>query len=73
VSTVRPHKATDMAAAKPVKWRLAPGYLAAGKVSLLVGDEGIGKSLWTIRAIEAITTGKPWGHSLSRAMRRTSP
>jgi hypothetical protein len=50
-----------MALAKPVTWRLAPGYLAAGKVSLLVGDEGIGKSLWTIRAIEAITTGEPWG------------
>jgi RecA-family ATPase len=40
---------------------LAPGYLAAGKVNLLVGDEGIGKSLWTIRAIASITTGKPWG------------
>jgi hypothetical protein len=61
VSTIRPYKATDMAAAKPLTWRLAPGYLAAGKVSLLVGDEGIGKSLWTIRAIEAVTTGEPWG------------
>jgi AAA domain-containing protein len=61
VSTIRPYKATEMAAAKPVTWRLAPGYLAAGKVGLLVGDEGIGKSLWTIRAIEAVTTGEPWG------------
>ena len=61
MTTVRPYKAIDMATAKPVTWLLAPGYLAAGKVSLLVGDEGIGKSLWTIRAIEAITTGEPWG------------
>jgi hypothetical protein len=27
----------------------------------LVGDEGIGKSLWTIRAMASVTTGKAWG------------
>ncbi|MCW2652871.1 MAG: hypothetical protein QOE41_2827 [Mycobacterium sp.] len=47
-----------MAESKPVAWRLARGYLAAGKVNLLVGAEGIGKSLWTIRAIASITTGE---------------
>jgi RecA-family ATPase len=55
------HRGTDMAESEPVTWRLAPGYLAAGKVNLLVGDEGIGKSLWTIRALASVTTGKPWG------------
>jgi hypothetical protein len=50
-----------MAESKPVAWMLAPGYLAAGKVNLLVGAEGIGKSLWTIRAIASITTGDSWG------------
>jgi AAA domain len=50
-----------MAESKPVAWRLAPGYLAAGKVNLLVGAEGIGKSLWTIRAIACIATGESWG------------
>src|SRR5271168_4975346 len=50
-----------MAESKPVAWRLAPGYLAAAKVNLLVGAEGIGKSLWTIRAIASITTGESWG------------
>jgi len=50
-----------MAESKPVAWRLATGYLAAGKVNLLVGAEGIGKSLWAIRAIASITTGEPWG------------
>jgi RecA-family ATPase len=61
VSTVRLHRASDMAESKPVVWRLAPGYLAAGKVNLLVGAEGIGKSLWSIRAVASITTGHPWG------------
>jgi hypothetical protein len=57
--SIRLYRGTDMAESEPVSWRLAPGYLAAGKVNLLVGDEGIGKSLWTIRAIASITTGKP--------------
>ncbi|MGO9152269.1 AAA family ATPase [Mycobacterium sp.] len=50
-----------MAESRPVAWRLAPGYLAAGKVNLLVGAEGIGKSLWAIRATTSVTTGKSWG------------
>jgi AAA domain len=50
-----------MVESEPVTWRLAPGYLAAGKTNLLVGDEGIGKSLWTIRAAAVITSGEPWG------------
>ena len=61
MSTVRLHKASDMAESRPVLWRLAPGYLAAGKVNLLVGAEGIGKSLWSIRATASVTTGTPWG------------
>jgi hypothetical protein len=61
VSTIRLRRASDMAESKPVAWRLAPGYLVAGKVNLLVGAEGIGKSLWAIRAIASITTGEPWG------------
>ncbi|MFL0276560.1 AAA family ATPase [Mycobacterium sp. SMC-19] len=55
------HRALDMAASQPVRWALSPGYLAKGKPNLLVGAEGIGKSLWTIRAMAAITTGQPWG------------
>jgi hypothetical protein len=50
-----------MAESKPVAWRLAPGYLASAKVNLLVGAEGIGKSLWAIRAIASITSGESWG------------
>jgi hypothetical protein len=55
------HKGSDMTESEPVTWLLAPGYLAAGKVNLLVGDEGIGKSLFAIRAMASISTGKPWG------------
>jgi nicotinamidase-related amidase len=61
VSELRLRKASDMAESKPVTWRLAPGYLAAGKVNLLVGSEGIGKSLWTVRAMATVTTGTRWG------------
>jgi AAA domain len=61
VNAVRLHRASDMAESKPVAWRLAPGYLAAAKVNLLVGAEGIGKSLWIVRAIASITTSEPWG------------
>ncbi|HUB55689.1 MAG TPA: AAA family ATPase [Mycobacterium sp.] len=61
MTKVQLHKASDMAESRPVLWRLAPGYLAAGKVNLLVGAEGIGKSLWSIRAIASVTTGIPWG------------
>jgi|HubBroStandDraft_3_1064219.scaffolds.fasta_scaffold65755_2 hypothetical protein len=61
MSTVQLHKASDMALSRPVLWRLAPGYLAAGKVNLLVGAEGIGKSLWAIQAVASTTSGTPWG------------
>jgi AAA domain len=61
MTAVQLHRASDMTESKPVLWRLAPGYLAAGKVNLLVGAEGIGKSLWAIRAIASVTTGTPWG------------
>jgi RecA-family ATPase len=68
MSTISLHKASDMPQAQPVTWRLAPGYLAAGKVNLLVGDEGIGKSLWAIRAMACVTSGKPWVHSPSQTI-----
>jgi hypothetical protein len=59
--SLRLRKGSEMARSEPISWLLAPGYLAAGKVSLLVGDEGIGKSLWAIRAMAAVTNGQPWG------------
>ncbi len=55
------YKISDTAPARTISWILAPGYLPAGKVSLLVGDEGIGKSLWAIRALASVSNGRPWG------------
>lgn len=48
----------DMAPPKPTKW-LAANRIPRGAVSLLVGDEGIGKSLFWVWIVAAITTGRP--------------
>jgi hypothetical protein len=50
-----------MKPSQAVSWLLAPNYLVAGRINLLVGEEGCGKSAWGIRAIASVTTGKPWG------------
>jgi RecA-family ATPase len=50
-----------MADPERVNWLLAPNYLVAGRANLLVGEEGIGKSMWTIQALAAVTTGRAWG------------
>jgi hypothetical protein len=54
-------RATDMKESRPVSWLLAPNYLVAGRINLLVGEEGCGKSAWGIRAIAAVTAGTSWG------------
>jgi hypothetical protein len=41
---------------RPLRW-LAPGWLASGAVAVLVGEEGIGKSLWWVRLVAHVTTG----------------
>lgn len=51
-------RATDLKAAAQPRW-LAKGRLPRGAISLLVGDEGIGKSLLWVWIVSAITTGKP--------------
>ncbi|MCA2263966.1 AAA family ATPase [Mycobacterium marseillense] len=61
MSEIKLHRASEMTASQPVRWLLSPGYLAKGKPNLLVGAEGIGKSLWAIRAMATVTTGQPWG------------
>lgn len=49
--------ALDLAPAKPTIW-LAANRIPRGAVSLLVGDEGIGKSLFWVWIVAAITTGR---------------
>lgn len=50
--------ASDLKSAQQPKW-LAKSRLQRGAVNLLVGDEGIGKSLLWVYLAAAITTGKP--------------
>jgi len=45
--------------AKPLRW-LWPGKIPMGKVSLLIGDPGIGKSLITLDIATRISTGSVW-------------
>ncbi|NQT88900.1 AAA family ATPase [bacterium] len=49
----------DTVEAKPLEW-LWPGRFPLGKLSLLVGDPGRGKSLLTLDMAARITTGRPW-------------
>lgn len=51
-------RATDLRPATQARW-LAKGRLPLAAISLLVGDEGIGKSLLWVWIVAAITTGKP--------------
>ncbi|ORU96397.1 hypothetical protein AWB93_20855 [Mycobacterium bohemicum] len=51
-------KATELRGAQQPRW-LAKGRLPYCAVSLLIGDEGIGKSLFWVWITAAVTTGKP--------------
>lgn len=51
-------RATDLRPAEQPRW-LAKGRLPRAAISLLVGDEGIGKSLMWVWVAAAVTTGKP--------------
>lgn len=51
-------KAVDLQPSGQSQW-LAQNRLPRGAVSLLVGDEGIGKSLFWVWIASAVTTGKP--------------
>jgi hypothetical protein len=58
VAVPRIWNATDLEPAVQPRW-LARGRLQRGAVNLLVGDEGIGKSLLWVWIVAAVTTGKP--------------
>lgn len=50
-------KASDMEPSKPVRWVVLK-TLPRGAVTLLIGDEGIGKSLYWVLLVAHLTTGK---------------
>jgi len=54
----RIYRATELAAARQAEW-LAKGRLPLNAVAILVGDEGIGKSLLWVWIVAAVTTGRP--------------
>lgn len=55
--TPRLWAARDLDNVKPVQW-LAKGRLPRAAVTILVGDEGIGKSLLWVWIVAAVTTGR---------------
>jgi hypothetical protein len=46
-------------ARRGIDW-LWPGRIPIGKVTLLVGDQGLGKSLVTLDLAARVSTGAPW-------------
>lgn len=54
-------RATELRPSEQMRW-IAKHRLPMSAVSLLVGDEGIGKSLWWIGPVTAITTGQAAAH-----------
>jgi len=54
---VRIWKAMDLDPARPVEW-IATGRIPRAGVTVLVGDEGIGKSLFWVMIVAAVTTGR---------------
>jgi RecA-family ATPase len=44
---------------RPIEW-LWPGRIACGKVTLLAGDPGLGKSMLTVALASHVSNGSPW-------------
>lgn len=61
-TTVNPvlklRRLSEMKTPPATKW-IAPGWLPRGEITVLVGEEGIGKSLLWVRNAAHITTGRP--------------
>lgn len=49
-----------------VQW-LWPGRIALGKVTIIAGDPGLGKSLATLDMAARVSTGDVWPHETGRA------
>ena len=59
---------------EPVDW-LWPNRIALGKVTLLAGDPGLGKSLVTLGVASAVSRGAPWPdepHATATSGRRSA-
>jgi len=49
---------------QPLRW-LWPGRIPLGKLSMLIGDPGLGKSLVTLDVASRVSTGTPWPDATS--------
>ena len=56
--TPRVWRATELQPARQAEW-VGKGWLPKAATTILVGDEGIGKSLFWVHIVAAVTTGKP--------------
>jgi putative DNA primase/helicase len=52
--------------AEPIHWAW-PGRLAFGKITLFIGDPGVGKSYLLMDMAAHVTTGRPWPNGLEAA------
>lgn len=58
----------DTVTIQPVQW-VWPNWIPAGKLSLLIGDPGLGKSIFTLDIAATISTGREWpGKNAERAV-----
>ncbi|MBN1514325.1 MAG: AAA family ATPase [Phycisphaerae bacterium] len=51
---------------EPIRW-LWPGRIASGKLNLIAGDPGFGKSLITLDMAARISAGRTWPDSRDTA------
>ncbi|GGG50792.1 hypothetical protein GCM10011374_11760 [Kocuria dechangensis] len=56
-TSLKLRRLTDMRTPPPTRW-IGTGFLPRSEITVLVGDEGIGKSLAWVAVAAAITTGK---------------
>lgn len=58
VPILKPRKLSEIKAPPPTQW-LAKGWIPYSEITVLVGEEGLGKSLAWVRWAAAITAGRP--------------
>src|SRR4051794_9137327 len=58
-ATPLPVRPVSQVAPRPLEW-LWPGRLALGKLAILDGDPGLGKSLLALDLCARLSTGRPW-------------
>ena len=51
---------------EPVRW-LWPGCIALGKLTMIVGDPGLGKSFLTLDMAARVSTGTPWPDAIGES------